>query len=226
MLSGFFFLISVYLSRAVAPLFVDLSNVSALLLWLKHPQQKLWIRATAPAALAILTRAWVSHSKAPGSSSSQGRTPPGAAGSARRGWAPPAPGPLGSQNNSSQPFSANYSCDHTGRAGHSGWTLTVHYLDGESRWAWHLSRTPAAPKSCCCGKGKTPSSGKQAKLYISQLPPKITSAGAATLAFTPSCSSCKLELPAEIPQEGASCIAALLVHGFPGRARPDLLVLH
>lgn len=37
-----------------------------------------------------------------------------------RGCAPPAPGPLGSQSNSSPPFSANYSCDHTTRAGHSG----------------------------------------------------------------------------------------------------------
>lgn len=51
------------------------------------------------------------------------------------------------------------------------------------------------------------------------------STGAATLAFTPSCSSCKLEVPAEIPQEGAFCIATLLVHGFPGGMRPDLMEL-
>lgn len=51
------------------------------------------------------------------------------------------------------------------------------------------------------------------------------SAGAATFAFAPSCSSCKLEVPAEIPQEGAFCIATLLVHGLPGRARPELMEL-
>lgn len=36
------------------------------------------------------------------------------------GWSPPTPGPLGRRSNSSQPFSANHSCDHTRRAGHSG----------------------------------------------------------------------------------------------------------
>lgn len=205
MFLGLFFLIPLYHSRAEAPLFVEmhvLSSASPLLLWLKHNHQKLLVPATALVALAMLTWTWVSHGKAPGSNSfSQGRTRQGEGWrelleSLCRGWAPPAPGPLGSQSNSSLPFSANYSCDHTTRGRHSAWTLAVHYPDSESRWAWHLSPASqkAAPKSCYYGKGKTPSTGKQAKFYISQLPQNIMSTGATTLVFIPSCSSCNLQL--------------------------------
>lgn len=51
---------------------------------------------------------------APGEGRQKPQEPPG------WGWSPPTPGPLGRRSNSSSPFSANHSCDHTRRAGHSG----------------------------------------------------------------------------------------------------------